>query len=76
MYYTAPNRFKLSNRVSVIQTLFVSLNRESQQSKAIAAKQKSDNLALIILSIMVLSQFAFFGADSRNRTCTSFLTRF
>ena len=39
----APNRFKLSNRVSVIQTLFVSLNQESQQSKAIAAKQKSDN---------------------------------
>ena len=62
----APNRFELSNRVSVIQTLFVSLNRESQQSKAIAAKQKSDNLALIILSIMVLSQFAFFGAANRN----------
>jgi hypothetical protein len=62
----APNRFKLSNHVSVIQTMFVFLNREPQQPKAISVKQKSDNFALIIQSIMVLSQFAFFGADDRN----------
>ncbi len=35
-------------------------------SQTIAGKQKSDNLALIIQCIMVLSQFAFFGAANRN----------
>lgn len=35
-------------------------------SQTIAGKQKSDNLALIIQRIMVLSQFAFFGANDRN----------